>query len=325
MHEPAERPGVVQTTIRVRGEDVEVPSVPIGRCRVIVTGRWLRTARLFDEELVERAHAPSPSAAVDAMRDARLRADVFTFAAPFGSSSHVYPYPVVEDNLAVLSTKSYDHWWTGLPQESRRNVRLAAKRGVVARPAEFDEQLVAGIKRVYDETPVRQGRRFWHFDRDIGRVRMMNATYLPRSQFIGAYVGRELVGFIKYVRVDEVAVVIQILAMELHREKRAVYALLRQAVELCQSQGLEFMTHGKFSYGVDRDSTLSEFKRRTGFAEHRFPRYFVPLTTLGNLAVRTGMHLGWRKALPIELTTVMRRVRAGVVRGVNKRTAHRSV
>lgn len=322
MHEPAKPPGVVQTTIRVRGEDIEMPSVPIGRCRVIVTGRFLRTAKLFDEELVERAHAPSPWAAIDAMRDARLRADLLTFAAPFESSSNAYPYPVVEDNLAVLSTKSYDDWWTQLPQESRKNVRLAAKRGVVARPAEFDEQLVAGIKRIYDETPVRQGRQFWHYARDIGRVRMMNATYLPRSQFIGAYVGDELVGFIKYVRVDEIAVLIQILAMESHKEKRPIYALLQQAVELCHCQGLEFMTYGKFSYGVDRESTLSEFKRRTGFAEHRFPRYFVPLTMLGNLAVRTGMHLGWRNALPIELTTFVHRARASVLRGVYKRTVH---
>ena len=31
----------------------------------------------------------------------------------------------------------------------------------------FDDALVRGISRIYDETPTRQGRRFWHYGKDL--------------------------------------------------------------------------------------------------------------------------------------------------------------
>jgi hypothetical protein len=310
--------------IRVRGEDVHVPSLNLGDCRILTTGRWLKIAQVFDEELVEAQAFPSPSLAIEAVRSSRLRADLYSFARPYQSADPGLNYASEPDNLASLSTGSYDVWWTGLSQESRKNVRLAAKRGVVVRPVKFDDQLVSGIKRIYDETPVRQGRRFWHFGRDFERVKTMNATYLERSQFIGAFVGHELIGFIKYIRVDRVAVLIQILSMDAHRDKRAIYALLREAVELCNQQGLESLTYGKYNYGVNRDSSLSEFKRRTGFVEHVFLRYFVPLTYVGKLSLATGLHHGWRKAMPVGLTSLLHQTRAKVLRTVYKGAERRN-
>ena len=61
--------------------------------------------------------------------------------------------------------------------------------------------------------PVRGGRRFWHFGKDVETVRRGLATYLDRSEFIGAYWNEELIGFIKMVYVDQLATLMHIISM----------------------------------------------------------------------------------------------------------------
>lgn len=300
--------------IRVKGNDVDVSSLELGVTRLVCTGLFLRHATLFDEELVETPMWPSVDQVRAAIALTRTRADLFSFARPFEAESEerlsVHQEP---DNLAVLSTRSYDDWWVGLARQTRRNVKIAAERGVVTRVVELDDTLAEGIKRIYDETPLRQGRRFWHYRRSVERVREINATYPERSRFIGAYFEGELIGILKYVSVDRVAVLIQFLAMQAHRDKRAIFALLRHAVELCREQGIEDLVYGKYDYGVDQDSTLSEFKRRTGFVEHKFVRHYVPLTLFGRLALATGLHKSWHHVLPKSLTTWLHATRSRVL------------
>ena len=63
---------------------------------------------------------------------------------------------------------------------------------------EFSDQLVEAICRIYNETPVRQGKTFWqHYQKDFESVRSALATYLERSIFLGAYYEDELIGFMK--------------------------------------------------------------------------------------------------------------------------------
>jgi hypothetical protein len=310
--------------IRIRGENLDVPSVRIRNCTVIALGKWLRTARLFDEELIEEVDFSDPSAFVAGLRESPLKVDVFTFASQGYREDRQFDSPFQWDNVAVVGTTSFENWWKELPQESRKNVRLAGKRGVVVAPVNFDDSLVSGIKRIYDETPIRQGRRFWHFGKELSRVKSENATYLQRSQFIGAFVEGELIGFIKYVRVDRTAVLIQILAMERHRDRRPMNALLKEAIELCGRQGLTRMTYGKFDYGVQSNSSLTEFKRRNGFSELRFRRYFVPLTTKGRLAISMGLHLGIREIVPLPVTTALHRTMARFLQGAYRRSGERT-
>jgi hypothetical protein len=300
--------------IRLRGRNTNVPSARIDSCTVIATGKWLKTAQLFDEELVEEADFPDVGRLISCLREIALPADVFTFARRVETSTPKYEFPFEWDNLAVAATTSFDNWWNGLPQESRKNIRLATKRGVIVRTVAFDDSFVRQIKGIYDETPIRQGKQFWHYHKDLESVRVMNATYLDRSHFIGAFLGDKLIGFIKYIRVDRTAVLIQIIAMDAHRDKRPIYALLRHTMELCQQQGLSVLTYGKFNYGINQHSSLTEFKRRNGFAEMRFPRYFVPLTPKGQLAVATGLHLGIRNLVPVPITTLLHKTRSHLLK-----------
>ena len=295
---------------RIGGKTVTVPSIQVGNCTVIVTGTWLKTARLFDEELIEDADCPDPMMVISELRRSPLSADLFTFARPAGDAGPRHDFRAEWDNLAVLSTTPFESWWNSLPKSPRRDVRRAATRGVVVRVAQFDDSFVRAVKRIYDEAPIRQGRRFWHYHKDLAAVRVLNETYLERSQFVGAYVNEELIGFIKYVRVDRTAVLMQILAMEAHRDKLATNALLKHTVELCAKQGLLYLTYGKYRYDEGTANSLTEFKERNGFREVRFPRYFAPLTAKGRAALSVGAHAGMRRMLPAPMLAWFRKGRA---------------
>jgi hypothetical protein len=299
---------------RIRGKNHYLPSVRIRNCIILSIGKWLKTAQFFDEELIEQKDYEDPINLIPQLRASPLAADIFTFSGPTESPLLECDYPFKWDNVAIVPTDSFEDWWKGLPQQSRKNVRLAEKRGIAIKSVDFDEPLIRGIKKIYDETPIRQGRQFWHYQKDIEMVRIMNETYLDRSQFVGAFHENELVGFIKYIIVDKTAVLIQIIAMEAHRDKRIVNALLSHTVKLCNQQGLLRLTYGKFDYGINQNSTLSEFKRRNGFSELRFKHYYVPLTTKGKLAVKYELHLGITNFLPIKVTTFLHKMRAHVLR-----------
>jgi len=197
-----------------------------------------------------------------------------------------------------------------LPQESRKNVRRAAKRGVAVKGARFDDEFVKGIQRIYNETPIRQGRRFWHFGKDFDTVKRENATYLERSEFLGAYLNEELIGFIKIIYVDRIATLIQIISRNEHQDKRPVNALLAKAVEACEKKGISFLLYGKYVYDSNERSPLTEFKRRNGFEEIRCPRYFVPLSAKGSLAIKCGLHKGAKGVIPGPVFNLLRRLRS---------------
>jgi hypothetical protein len=277
----------------------------------------LKIGYIFDEELIERRDRPDVTRLLQELRNGSLGLDILRVGRAYTDLELPLECPREVDNLAVAGTTPFEDWWASLPQVSRRNVRLAEKRGVVVRPVTFDDALVEGIKEIYDELPVRQGRRFWHYGKDIESVRLENATYLARSQFVGAYVRNELVGFIKYIRVDNTAVLIQILAKESERERKPMNALLSHTVALCSEQGLSSIVYGKYRYG-EGDSSLTEFKRRNAFSEVTYPEYIVPMSNWGRAAIAGGFHRGLREVLPASAVTIFQRARAATLRGLGR-------
>jgi hypothetical protein len=53
----------------------------------------------------------------------------------------------------------------------RRAVKKAVKSGVTVRIAEFNDDLVRGIVNINNETPIRQGKPFWHFQKGFDAVK----------------------------------------------------------------------------------------------------------------------------------------------------------
>src|SRR6266480_725824 len=225
--------------IRISGKTLYVPSAEICGRTIIVTGKWIRTAQVKDEELVEGVPVEDPESFITKLKESELKADIFTFAQRPPEIALKYDYHFEWDNWAAVPTTCFKDWWENrLPQESRKNVRRAAKRGVVVRVVPFGDDLVKGIHKIYNETPIRQGKRFWHFGRDFDTVKRQIGNYLERSEFIGAFFNEELIGFIKVIYVDRIAVLVQILSKNEHHDKRPMNALLAHTVELCERKGI---------------------------------------------------------------------------------------
>jgi hypothetical protein len=295
--------------IRIEGQTYKVPSACIEGRTIIVTGKWIKKAAIMDEELVEGAAVDNADRLIAGIKQTRIRADYFTFAQKPAESKVKYSHRMEWDNAAGIPITSYSDWWEKLPQETRRNVKKAAKLGVTLKKVAFDDELVRGIVEIYNETSVRQGRHFWHYGKSFGAVKEETATYLDRSEFIGAYHDDELIGFIKLVYVDQYASIIHILSKSAHSEKRPTNALIAKAVEICAEKGLSYLLYCKYVYDGNEKSPLTEFKRRNGFEKMCYARYYIPLTTTGRCVLALKLHHGLINIVPKSLLAVLLRIR----------------
>lgn len=290
--------GTGHTEIRVKGERVLVPSVQIDGTTVITTGKWLKTASVYDEDLMEGETVADPMYFVRHLREGRPTIDLFTFMQKLHDSTPKHEYHLEWDNVAVIPITTYSEWWDKRADPGvRRAVRRATKNGVVVKLVEFDDAFVRGIVRINNETPVRQGKPFWHFQKTFDAVKLENSTYADRNAFLGAYWKDELIGFIRMTYVDTTASILQMLTMIKHFDKKPANALIAKAVEICEQKGLSYLMYCNYVYN-DPNSSLTEFKRRNGFEKVLLPRYYIPLTLKGKLALRCQFHRGLAQSIP---------------------------
>lgn len=293
--------GVGATKIRVRGKDVLVPSVQLLNRTVIRTGRWPKLATVHDESLVEYETVVDPISFVEVLRRTGLQADIFTFAQKLPDIIPRYPYHMEWDNLAVIPITTFSYWWERrIKSAERAAVRKSAKTGIVVKQVEFDDAFIDGIVKINNETPVRQGKPFWHFNKSFDAVKRENSTHGERNAFLGAYYKGELVGFVRMTYSGKVAHIIQFLAMRKHYDKSPANAMIAKCVEVCEGSGISHLVYGKYVYH-DRESSLTGFKRRNGFEQVSAPRYFIPLTLTGATAIRFGLHRGLKSRIPKSL------------------------
>jgi len=298
------------TEIRVRGRNVKVPSVHIDGRTVIASGKWIRTAVVQDEELVEGKLIADPASFVSHLKKSGFKADLFTFAQKLPETEPRFNYHLEWDNLAVIPITTFADWWEKRVEASvRRAVRKAAKSGVVVKVADLDDAFVQGIANMNNETPIRQGRRFWHFQKSCDAVKAENSTYADRNLFLGAYCQDELIGFIRITCADRIANILQLLSMIKHYDKRPANALIAKAVEVCEQKGISHIVYCNYTYN-DPNSSLTEFKRRNGFEKVLVPRYYVPLTLKGELALKLGFHHRFVQRIPKPLLSQMLKVRS---------------
>jgi hypothetical protein len=285
--------------VRSAGKKFYAPCAEVCGRTVVVTGKWIGTAQIKDEEVMEGISVPDPQLFLRGLQESKLHADVFTFTQRPPQVTPRYNYHVEWENWAVTPTVSFKEWWENrLPQETRKNVRRAGRRGVTAKIVPFNDDLVNGVHRIYNETPVRGGRFFWHFGKDVETVKQGLVTYLDRSDFIGAYWGEELIGFIKMVYLDNTATLMHIIAMNAHYDKRPMNVLIAKAIEVCEQKAISNLVYGQFVYGNNDQSSFVEFKRRNGFEQVNFPRYYIPLTRKGKVFVRLHLYREFSSFVP---------------------------
>jgi hypothetical protein len=280
--------------------------------KIRITGRLLRIARL-DAELFH--FLSNPQATIDRLRNSRQRIDIFTFMQGPSDATPRFDYPMEWDNLAVLPVSTFENWQaTQIGGKTRKQVRNAERKGIAVRETAFDEDLVRGVWEIYNESPIRQGRRFPHYGKDLKTVYQDEATYLKDSVFIGAYRDEELVGFIKMITAvtGTVASMMNILSKIQHRDKAPTNALIAEAVRLCAARRIGYLIYGNFDYGRKQHDGLREFKRRNGFIRVDIPRYYVPLTRFGRVALRIGLHHRLIDCIPEPVAAKLREIRKQV-------------
>ncbi|HXP87604.1 MAG TPA: hypothetical protein VN841_22925 [Bryobacteraceae bacterium] len=272
-------------------------------------GRLLKIAQLEGEKYV---FLEQPEAILQGLRNSDARVDLFTFMQRLPDTTPKYTYPMEWDNFAALPVSTYDHWWKEqIGYKARNKAKQAEKKGVVLREVTFDETLAQGICTVYNESPVRQGHRNTHYGKDVQTVYREAATFLDCSVFVGAYLGAELVGFIKMV-IDESrtqAGLLNIVSMVKHRDKAPTNALIAAAVRCCAERRIPYLVYSNFAYGKRQTSTLSDFKERNGFQKIEVPRYYVPLTPAGKLALQFGLHHRLADHVPESVAAKLRDLR----------------
>ena len=274
------------TEIHIRGRRQTVPAVYVQGQLVAIAGKWPRIASLVDNSAIAEGHT-DPKLLVRDLARANTKTDILTFSQEIPNAIRQLEYPFEWDNLAVIQVTSFEEWFTNcVSNDVRQNVRRAAKRGVITRTVPLDDPFVRGIVDIYNEAPIRQGRRFWHYGKDFETVKSEVSHCPEKSEFIGAYCGEELIGFIKLLRVGDMYKIVLILSKQAHSDKKPTNALIAHAVQICATKNIPYLAYGKIAYGNKINSSLVEFKLRHGFKQVFFPKYFVPMTLTGRLALR---------------------------------------
>lgn len=309
-------PGMKQSRssaeVRIKGKWVTVPVLEVNGDQLTAEGRWLKIAMVRGEAMRER-ELENPELYLAALKNAKnhsMKADIFSFAQKLPSTRPKYSYPMEWESVAAISLISFKQWWEGLPQVSRKNVRRSQKRGVVIQVKEFDEDIIEGIRAVNDDSPTRQGAQNAYYGLSSEETKKRYCEFVGRCDFICAYHGEEMIGFLHLVYCGDVAAILNLTAKPSHFDKRPSNALVAKAVEMCEARGISHLSYGLYNYGNKRDSPLREFKIRNGFEEILVPRYFVPLTVWGRYCMKAKLHRGLIGNLPSSVIAAGLRVRS---------------
>jgi len=226
-----------------------------------------------------------------------MGADIFSFIErTFINRNQIFKnFTKEEDNAAILTAKTYEDWWSKqISKKSRNMVRKAGKKSVVARIFDPDEEAVRKIWEIYNETPIRQERRFSHYGISLDAVRKGFANTSNNSYLIGAYCNNELIGLLHLLYHERVALISQILSFQRHFDKAPNNALISKTLELCTQKNIRYIIYGR----MGSHPSLDRFKQSNGFVKFIIPRYYIPLTRKGNVIVKLRLHREIEDALP---------------------------
>jgi hypothetical protein len=283
--------GVFTKETLINGASTRIECLELGGQTYCLSRGLATTVRLEDEWYED---VRDPESVIAALREFNGTPDIFTFWQRLPDTEPRYSFPVEWESIAALPVSSFAEWWNDRISSRTRNlIRKAEKLGVTVREARYDDEFVRGMTHIFNETPVRQGRRFWHYGKDFDTVKQEFSRYLFREDLIGAYYHNEMIGFIMLGNAGRYGVAGQVISTIKHRDKATNNALIAKAVQICERKGLPHLVYFYWASG-----SLAEFKRRCGFEEVRLPRYWVPLTARGRLALSLGLHRSWKRLIP---------------------------
>src|SRR5438477_11582281 len=199
----------------------------------------------------------NPEMVIDDLRRRKPCPDILTFWQRLPHTKPKYGYAMELESIAALPIRSYSYWWEKqIDRKARNKARKAEKKGVIVRPAMLDDRFIEGIISIFNETPIRQGRRYLHYGKDFETVKREFSRFLFREEIFGAYLGDELVGFIMLADAGKYAFLTQIISKIARRDLAPNNALLAKAVEHCAVRGFPYLV-----YAYWLDDSLGDFKR----------------------------------------------------------------
>lgn len=239
-----------------------------------------------------------------------IRADIFSFRQRLPYTKPLFGYHLEMENAAAIRITSYDAWWKEVNRRVRMKVNKAQRLGVVVRICEFDDDLVLRIKEIFDESAFRQGGPFLHYKKSFNYVKERMGTFTKRADFFCAFYGDEPIGILKLVYTGRLARMMTLIGKISHRDKAPVNALLSKAVERCVEKGVSFLTYGQLYYGKKGLDSLAHFKVHNAFRKYDIPRYYIPLSTLGNIYISLRLYRRLKDMVPNFLAQPLRVLRA---------------
>ena len=287
----------------VNGERTSLQCVEI-KGQIHCSGRGFVGVASLEDEWYE--DVKDPFDVIAALKTAPdVKGDIFTFWQRVPDTNPKYNYYTEWESVAVLSIKSFEHWWTKQAKGTTRNmVRKSQKMGIEVRECSFDDDFVRGMTEIFNESPVRQGRRFWHYGKDFETIKRQFSRYLFREDLIGAYYQNELVGFVILGNAGLLGVLGQFISLFKHRDKATNNALMAKTIEVCEKRRLSYLAYGDWN-----QTSLVDFKRHCGFEEMKVPRYYVPLSRKGKLALHFGLHRGLKRSISPKIVNLFKNVR----------------
>jgi hypothetical protein len=297
--------------ISIKGKIKSVPTLNFDGVSIIVGGKIVKTAEIFDEYWLEGEKLPNPESVIEVLKKRKDMADLFTFTQKIPNVEAKYRYPLEWDNVAVMPVSTYEHWFQKqISSSTKRNIKASEKRGVSVKVAEYNEEYIKGIMSIYNESPIRHGKKYWHFGKNFTAVEKENGTYAGRSSFLAAYHQDQMIGYLKIVWDKNMGAIMQILSRMEFFNSRPNNALLSEAVKLCEHRGANYLLYEKFDYGKKTGDSLTKFKENNGFIRMDVPRYFIPLTRKGSIALRLGLHKDLKERLPERIMAHLRVMRS---------------
>src|SRR5438132_2403901 len=280
-------------TIHIKGAFVSFDAVRTKDQAFIISGKLITTAHLTekDEWLTD---VQDPDEVIRALKTAPIRIDLLRFWQRIPDNDARFSYYKEYRQIAAIPIKDYNHWLTKQISPSARNkVRKTEKCGVTIQETKLSDELVRGIMGIFNQSPVRRGKRFWHYGKDFETVEKEMSLDLNESIFVTAYYKGELIGFVKLLFADRYALLTVILDRLNHRDKAPMNGMIAKAVEICAARKVPYL-----GYYMWRRAGHREFQESTGFERISIPEYFVPLTLKGTIALRLGLHRGEKGLIP---------------------------
>ena len=256
---------------------------------VVIKGRAVRVATLRGEWYVD---IDAPEVTVQRLRMLRPAPDIFSFWQRLPDVEPHHSYFMEWDNVTAIPITTYDDWLT--KHADRRPLKKSKTKGIEVRIVPFGNELLDAISNIFNSSRVRQGKPMKHY----GKTReTLRAEYLPeveRTDFLGAFLNGEIIGFLMLVDGGSYLNIAQIMSKMEHWDKSPNNALIAKAVEICAERGVPYLVYTKYY----KYQGVTEFKRRNGFQRINLPRYFIPMTWKGRLGLRLGLHKGVKGLLP---------------------------